>query len=557
MAREYTPNFMQDDDQNSSSPQTMGTGASIPTGSSGASKTKRTGSSGFTNLKKYFQANQGNQLIQNVAQPAEQKAQSALQDISQAREQFGQQIQGEKAKLESAGQKSQQALNYIDTGNQPLIQQTLPENATEEQKTAAAIEANKAAQQSLNKLRDYNYTGPTEISQKDRLAQNQFELKDFADATKSEAGRGAILQTIFGKGGNYTAGSRNLDNYLLGSDKANLDKLKQIRSQTENLGQQLKQSERDAAANIAAMQGNIGVAKGIQKNAMQQLRDAMRQKLEAEASAYNTAQKADAAQIDTEELRKYLPELAGYNLVNDPNAINLAVEGQTTPSNFINLMNNKNFEEWQKVDPNRQVHASYKQSGDLGHRDWTHDRYGRPNTQDVLLDINALKPLFSESYKDNTWDSINAAALERRNILSNVLMDNVEQGLMTPKQKQEIETKMDSELLDKLKALPQRAEEAYLQRFLTNNPSGSGEYLINRAKDLGYDNLEDLYKDLNLNMSTNVRHRLNKDGKLWNWAYNMNSSHAPIAQKYRELYLKDSLNKLLNSKSEDVLMRNK
>jgi hypothetical protein len=305
---------------------------------------------------------------------------------------------------------------------------------------------------------------------------------------------------MFGRGGNYTAGARNLDNFLLGADQQNLQRLKNIRSQTQGFDQNLQRFANDADANVAAMQGRVNLTKQADKSAMQELRDRMRQRLEQQAVTTNTANRADANVVTEEELRRWIPEMTGYDLTGDPNlatsipagGLNLGVVPETTqvdPNslNYINLMKNRNFSDYEKTDPNRMVSRDIKESGGFGNDGWTHTSVGRPNNNEAFIDINALNrdnPLFSQSYVDNTWDSLDPDAIIRRNVLTDVLGDNYEGGTITPKQKQEIQVQMDNALLEKLKLVPKRAEEAYLTDYFTNAP-GNIMNTTNRYKDLG------------------------------------------------------------------------
>lgn len=504
MAREYKPSYM-DDDQNQMGmvPVSPGTQNSVPTGSGlAAPKTQRKASSGFVNLKNYFNANQGNQMGKTLVKPVEQQLSNAQQNLQTAQQTFNEQLSNERGKLQNAQSEAQKALGYIDTGANPMGVAALPQDATEEQKAKAAVDANKAAAEALAGVRDYNYAGPTEIPDQQKLTQDKFQLDDFAQASKDEAGRDAILQTMFGKGGRYSSGSRNLDNFLLSTDQDNLQRLRDIRSQTQKFGQNIRKFDTEAAAKASALKGDIGVTKDVNKNEMQRIRDKVRQDLEAQAAAYNAAQKADAQTISDEELLKYIPEMTGYTLEDKPNEFRSGIlpvqnemvsgwerNGQATPQwwidaykrraapiqptevpkNWINLFQNTGFDPNQMVDPNKNVAYTSTQSGGLGHRDWKHDYSGRPNTSEAYIDAKLLRKMFSENYKDNTWDSIDAQALERRNVLSQVLADNVDQGLMTPKEKNEIEVKMDNQLLEQLKGIPKLGEEAYTSRFMNSN----------------------------------------------------------------------------------------
>ncbi len=561
MAREYTPGFM-DEEQDGQSPQTPamvpsqpGTQGSIPqTSPLAAPQTQRKASTGFTNLKKYIQANRQNQLATQVAKPVESKLQQAQSTLAQSHQEFQNQLQKQTKDLEAAKSKGQQALGYIESGSQPLVQQPAPQLAArpeaptdtwaedyeakkaayEAQKTAydKSVQdqqaynegARKAAQEALTGIRDYRYSGPTSLENADKIAQQQLELQQIANATKTEGGRGALLQNLFSKSGQYTGGAKNLDSLFLSSSPQALKRLQDIRLQTGTLGQNLKRADIESAANVGASLGKIDTAQALQKNAMQTLRDKIKQNLEAEAAAYNEQARADAAEVSQEELAKWLPEVAGYDLVDLPGSVGLPGSDDLNPiapnnnlsgvqlandvisptvqvaasplQKYINLGANKNFEEFQKVDPNRSLNRDIKEAADFGHRDWTHTSAGSPNQQNAYVEASALNPLFKESYKDNTWESINADALERRNILSNVLADNAALGFMTPKERQEVQMQLDNELLSNLKGLPKGAEESYVTDFFTNAPASGGTIgNLQNYKQLGYEDPLQLAKD--------------------------------------------------------------
>lgn len=472
-----------DEDVNEiSTPGAPGTASSVPQGSSLAvPNVQRKASSGFTNLKKYIQANQGNRLAETIVNPAEQNLQKAQNTLQTSQQQFQTQLVDDQAKLAASRTNSQNALGHIETGSGL----SLSAMDTADQKAAKILEANNKAGQDLNNVRDYQYAGPTGIQNKQELADKQFELNDFSNASKNEAGRGAILQTLFGKGGNYTAGSRNLDNLLLGADQQGMNRLKDIRSSTTGFNQNLKNLDTQTGASIGAARGNINVAKAVQKTAMQQLRDKIKARLESDATNYNTTQNLDAQTIDDEEVRKYLPELTGYDLSTDPslgnlmtlpvqpdiqlgNLMTLPVQSTGTDvggdTDWVNLFKNRD-EDFQKVDPNKNLHRQIKQSGGAFHRDWNHDAYGSPNTNSAYVTADSLKPLFKESYLNNTWDSIDGDALNRRNILSDVLADGSQNGAMTPKQKQEIQASIDQNHYNNIKAIPKSAEDVFTNNF--------------------------------------------------------------------------------------------
>lgn len=536
MAREYTPDFIEEND-NSQGPATVptapGTQGSIPQTSQLADpKTQRKASSGFTNLKKYIQANKDNRLSQSIVQPVESKLQGAQQNLNQSQSAFQNQLADQKAKIQTAENKAKSALGYLESGSQPLLAEAAPQImdrpnaptdtwAQDYQTRLADYEAkNKqyldnqkaiqdygnqarlAAQSALMDVKNYTYGGPTQLENRDKIAADQYELQDFANASKSQTGRGAILQTLFGKGGQYSAGSRNLDNLLLSSNKPALQQLQDLRSKTSQFGEQLKRANLESSAAAGTTSGLVNTAKMNQANAMQNLRDIMKQRLEAESLAANQAAQADVSQVDMDELQKWLPDMTGYEFTSLPGSVQLPGSANLNPgatladaaaqsplNRYINLMQNKNFQEYQKVDPNAVLHRQNIRSGGMFHRDWKDNIYGRPNTSQAYVNAESLSPLFKESYQDNTWDSINRDALERRNVLSQVLADNVEQGIMTPKEKQEIQVQLDQGMLEKLKDIPKSGQDAYTANFFGSKNVMPEIYpILDNPKAYGFNN---------------------------------------------------------------------
>ena len=589
MTSEYTPNFMQDDEEQNKPamvPSAPGTGPAVPSTSALASpNTQRKASTGFTNLKKYIQANKGNKLAETVVKPADSKLQQTQQTLNKSQEDFQTNLANQKSKIQATQEGGQKALGYIETGANPLIVQPtispLEVNATEEQKTARTLalkdrqtKANQAAQTALQDVKDLRYSGPTEMANQNEILNQRADLQDFAKATQSEVGRGAILQSLFGKGGNYSAGSRNLDNALLGADQVGLQKLKDIRNQTQKIDQNLRDLNAKNAAAVGSTVGQIGTTQALQKSAMQQLRDRIAASLENQARQYNKQSKEDISSVSDEELLKGLTE-AGYTTEASPvytqqtrstngprvggivgrtqpigatimpgaessgprigetaDAYNTRIAGpgaitdmmvnrevwdgekwrqptaeersryatknlskiqlpaqpinfvepeimpqDPAPGNWVNLFKNTQLDSTQRLDPNLTVSRSGMASAS-------------PNTSDAFIEKSLLKPLIKESYADNTWDSIDADALERRNVLSQVLADNVEKGLMTPKQKNEIQQTLDQELLTQLKGVGRYAQDLY-----TNEYFGQGIKGKNRPEDLSADGTRSMAPD--------------------------------------------------------------
>ncbi len=145
-------------------------------------------------------------------------------------------------------------------------------------------------------------------------------------------------------------------------------------------------------------------------------------------------------------------------------------------------------------------------------------------------------------------------------------------------------------LSHKLKLLPKRAEEAYLTDFYTNAP-GNISNTTSRYKELGYTNVADLMRDMNVSMSVGRTPGLGVFGvgNTNNFFYNPKtglmeynsflgrrsmtpeelnsklihgkggfdntSSPGLIANKTQEVYLRDRLKELLNIKPEDLKVK--
>lgn len=638
MSKVATPDWQEEDQTDENLvPQAPGTAASVPTTSTIAqvAPTARKASSGFTNLKKYLNANKDNTLINTVADNAQTQLAGAQNQLAQNQQQFQSALQGEKTNLGNAVGDANRARSYVETGDQPLIQDQAPmaalsrpealrarwstdtdadyqamvdaqaakEKAFAENVTARDTynqKANQAAADKLNYLKTYRYGGPQELGGVEKLGEKQAQLQDYAKATGTELGRAAILQTLFGKSGQYTAGARNLDNLLLGTDKSNLDKLRALRSQTTGFGQGIKQANQQAVIDMGTTRGLVDSEKANSSLQMKNLRDKLYAQLESERDALNAAGQTDAANLSDEELRKYLTTMAGYDLVAQPGSNKRGtfsnpkaviggmrlptggsltgprtVLGGSTPApgtpgttggmmtlpveapgsvetkvdpktlNYINLYKNRNFQPedvgfnagWDReptsnlaVNPNRGVvHQTYEKNG-FG--DFTHTAYGNPNDQQALIGIENLKPLFDQTYKDNTLEQANADVLNRRNVLSQVLQDDAANSFLTAQEANKVQTTMDDNMLTRLKQTPKMAEGQYMTDF--SAPGGKDFKALQNYKQLGYEDPLKLIKDMNLHSYYSI------DGgspnEMGTPVYNPKTQMIDMKSGHRELY---------------------
>lgn len=570
--------LQEDQDDRVQVPTAPGTAGAIPQNSTLAqAPTQRKAATGFVNLKKYIQANQGNKLADTVTNQAQSKLTAAGQNLNTAQQKFQSDIGTVKSKVQGAAGEAGRALNYVETGSQPLIQEQAPATFTgvkptdrfaegyeanlaaynqqladhQQQVDAYNKRANDAARQKMLDFRNLSYSGPQNLDNVQKLENDRAELQDFANATAKEAGRGAILQTLFGRNGQYSAGARNLDTMLLGADPTALTKFKDVRNQTANYEQQLKQAQQAALADVGATRGTINTEKAKTAQQMQQLRDALKAKLVAEATAYNTAQKADADEITIAELQKFLPEMAGYELtgeprtpihgfggsarvggqIRNPNMPGVDMNGITLPGEsggemdpeklkWVNLYRNKGFAPEDKIDPNEVLEKHVSTDGGLFQGDSHEVGLGRPNTSEVLVGIEGMKPLFNQSYTDNTWDSINKDTLNRRNLLSEVLADGAEDGVVLAKNKNELQTTMNDDLLTRLRQTPKMIRDNYKDNFLGGAPGTTAQQALEPGmmEQAGYKNPFEYMKDLGIDHKSS-------GGEFWTTGYNGNQAH--------------------------------
>lgn len=215
-------------DQAPPSTSAGGAGVNSPGGSgagssaqAGASAPKPSTSGSWTNLNSYLGANsdQATQLGTQIAGSVNQKGQQAQTDISNLGTNFGQAVnQNVVAQNEDATNKAITDASGLTAG------QTL--NADD--------------QQAFNTQANASYGGPTDVTTFNGYNQAQQDVNtaaQAANATKTEAGRGTLLQDQFkdtSKYG-YSQGESNLDQLLLQNSKGAQDALAPVANNWSNL----------------------------------------------------------------------------------------------------------------------------------------------------------------------------------------------------------------------------------------------------------------------------------------------------------------------------------
>ena len=151
--------------------------------------------SGYTNIQKVLNANQGNQLGQAVGSGIQNQTNEAQQNLNQGQQQFQQQT----------------TANQANTGdNSALVQNVLGNTAQ-----YAPGGANAAQGQQFQQLISGQYGGPTQLANQQQLQNQASNVAQLGQATGSQAGQMGLLQRFVGNP-QYTQGQQGLDQLLLG-----------------------------------------------------------------------------------------------------------------------------------------------------------------------------------------------------------------------------------------------------------------------------------------------------------------------------------------------------
>ena len=170
---------------------TSGSGPSQPGGAPLTPAQKQ--GSGFTNINRVMQANQGNKLGQTVGSGVQQQGQQVQNQLGQAQQQFGKQSQA----------------NRLDTiQNQQLFQQGLQD--------PTKLAADQSNISKFQNILSGKYQGPQGLQNADQLAAQAASAQQMGQALGSEGGRQSLLQRFVG-GNQYGQGQQTLDAMLLGA----------------------------------------------------------------------------------------------------------------------------------------------------------------------------------------------------------------------------------------------------------------------------------------------------------------------------------------------------
>ena len=168
-----------------------GTGAAQPGGAPLTPAQKQ--GSGFTNINRVMQANQGNKLGQTVGSGVQQQGQQVQDQLKKATTDFGTASQA----------------NRLDTAqNQQLFQQGLQD--------PTKLAADQSNVSKFQNILSGKYQGPQGLQNSDQLAAQAASAQQMGQALGSEGGRQSLLQRFVG-GNQYGQGQQTLDAMLLGA----------------------------------------------------------------------------------------------------------------------------------------------------------------------------------------------------------------------------------------------------------------------------------------------------------------------------------------------------
>lgn len=208
---------------------------------------------GYTNIGRVIQANQGNRLAQAVTGNVQHAGEQAKANVQQAGQQFQQQTQA----------------NRLDTdANQQVVQNVL---ADPTQYVGAEDQNNPLYTQGsqFGRLISGEYAGPQGLANAPQLQAQVGGVKRLGEALGSSGGQIGLLQQTVG-GNNYGSGKQNLDQLLLA--KSGGDELGRARRQALGLGNIFGTQQAGAQAVGQEMAGR---AQEVGKNVQSQFGQAL------------------------------------------------------------------------------------------------------------------------------------------------------------------------------------------------------------------------------------------------------------------------------------------
>lgn len=297
------------------------TGSSNASGAGGVNDPNKQQGSGYTNIAKIINANQGNQLGSAIGNNIQQTATSAQQNLQNAQGQFNQQTQSNQANTQQNQQLAQNVLNdptqYVNQSNNP---------------------ANSQAGSQFQNLLSGQYQGPTALANASSIQNQAANAAQEGQALGTSGGRIALLQQTIGNP-QYTQGQAGLDSLLLG--QSNSPALQQAKQQALALQGQVNTGIAGAAA------------QGQQQQAQsQQFGQALQGQLGNQITSQTQAiqnQATQAQQANNAQYQQALSDLQSGNV--NQNEANLL--GLTQGENVYNVLNGNNAAQFLQENSNQ------------------------------------------------------------------------------------------------------------------------------------------------------------------------------------------------------------
>lgn len=242
--------------------------------------------SGFTNLQKYVNANQNNQLGSTINQGIGQVGNNVKSSLDQSQNQFQQDKSTELQKFDPS---------KIKAGIQAAQNVTTPTIVN-----ADGTTSNNTVDPSIKSDFQYaaagQYGGPSQLNNYDVLQGQAQDAQNLGNQVSSAGGREALLQRFVGGPGQYTQGNQRFDSLLLGQTGGK--DLQQARGQVAGLGQNVNTAESVAAGQAQAAQGVADQSKQYATDQVNQAYSGVIDPLQQQADQQTAARQA---QIDSSE----------------------------------------------------------------------------------------------------------------------------------------------------------------------------------------------------------------------------------------------------------------
>lgn len=258
--------------------------------------------SGYTNISKVLQANQGNGLGSAVGNNIQQVGNQAQDNLRNAQNQFNQQTQS----------------NQFNTDQNKQTVENVLNDPTQ------AVNSQQGKQ--FQNLISGQYQGPQNLNNANQIQAQAGNLAQMGQALGSSGGRQALLQQMFGNP-QYTQGQQTLDNLLLGQSqspelqqarRAALTTQGQVNNAISGAAAQGQQQTQQAQQFGKSVQDQFGNLVNTQDQSLQNA--ALKAQTDRDAQYRQTLQDYNTGHLTGDEanLLGVTNNENTYNLLNDP-----------------------------------------------------------------------------------------------------------------------------------------------------------------------------------------------------------------------------------------------